>query len=110
MIRLAGRSDNAIVQILSWPGMMLQRLTTREPDEKMVEVAIASVEAVFDWKAYFKETFDYIVTEEDLVTEVVSEDGEDYCEEKSEADLAEENTEETAFEEAVNTEENESEV
>lgn len=68
LIRLAGRSDNALVQILSWPGMMLQKLTTREPDEKMVEVAIASVEAVFDWKAYFKETFDYTVTEEDLVS------------------------------------------
>lgn len=68
LIRLAGRSDNALVQILSWPGMMLQKLTTKEPDEKMVEVAIASVEAVFDWKAYFKETFDYTVTEEDLIS------------------------------------------
>ena len=105
LIRLAGRSDNAIVQILSWPGMMLQRLTTREPDEKMVEVAIASVEAVFDWKAYFKETFDYTVTEEDFASEVVSEDGEDYCEEKREEDLVEENSLEV-----VATEENESEV
>lgn len=41
--------------------MMLQRLTTKEPDEGMIEVAIKSVEAVFDWKAYLKETFGYEV-------------------------------------------------
>lgn len=57
LIRLAGRSDNIIVRILSAPGMLIQRLTTREPDEEMVEVAIASVEAIFDWKAYLKENF-----------------------------------------------------
>lgn len=48
----AGNSDNRIVEILSKPGMWLQRLTTREPDDSMIEVAIASVEAVFDWKSY----------------------------------------------------------
>ena len=48
-IRLAGRSDNALVNILSKPGLWLQNLTTREPDEDMIEVGIASVEAVFDW-------------------------------------------------------------
>lgn len=63
IIRLAGRSNNILVRIISAPGMWLQRLTTREPDESMVEVAIASVEAVFDWKAYLKETFDYDVDE-----------------------------------------------
>lgn len=63
LIRLAGRSDNIIVQILSLPGMWLQRLTTKEPDESMVEVAIASVDAVFDWKAYLKDTFGYEVDE-----------------------------------------------
>ena len=41
----------------------LQKLTTREPDDDMIEVAIASIEAVFDWKAYFKETFHYDVDE-----------------------------------------------
>ena len=43
--------------LLSKPGMMLQKLTTREPDASMAEVAIASVEAVFDWRAYLKENF-----------------------------------------------------
>ena len=61
LIRLAGRSDNFLVRIISAPGMWLQRLTTKEPDDSMIEVAIASVEAVFDWKAYLKETFGYDV-------------------------------------------------
>lgn len=61
IIRLAGRSNNILVRIISAPGMWLQRLTTKEPDESMVEVAIASVEAVFDWKAYLKEEFGYEV-------------------------------------------------
>ena len=59
IIRLAGNSNNIFVRILSAPGMWLQKLTTKEPDEEMVEVAIASVEAVFDWKAYLKDTFGY---------------------------------------------------
>ncbi|MDE6700722.1 MAG: DUF1385 domain-containing protein [Acetatifactor sp.] len=61
LIRLAGRSDNIIVKILSAPGMCIQRLTTREPDEQMVEVAIAAVEAVFDWKSYLRQNFGYEV-------------------------------------------------
>lgn len=61
IIRLAGRTDNILVKIISAPGMLLQRLTTKEPDESMVEVAIKSVEAVFDWKEYLKETFGYEV-------------------------------------------------
>lgn len=56
-IRLAGRSDNPVVSILSRPGLWLQRLTTKEPERDMVEVAIAAVEEVFDWKAYLKENF-----------------------------------------------------
>lgn len=63
IIRLAGKSNNIFVRIISAPGMWLQRLTTREPDESMVEVAIAAVEAVFDWKAYLLETFGYEVDE-----------------------------------------------
>jgi uncharacterized protein YqhQ len=51
-IRLAGRSDSKVITILSKPGLWLQGLTTREPDDEMIEVAILSVEAVFDWKAY----------------------------------------------------------
>ncbi|MBO4982200.1 MAG: DUF1385 domain-containing protein [Lachnospiraceae bacterium] len=61
IIRLAGRSDNILVKIISAPGMLIQRLTTKEPDESMVEVAIASVEAVFDWKKYLYDTFGYEV-------------------------------------------------
>ena len=64
IIRLAGRSDNILVQILSLPGALLQRLTTKEPDESMVEVAMNSVEAVFDWKAYLRENFGYGAEEE----------------------------------------------
>ena len=59
IIRLAGRSNNILIRIISTPGMWMQRLTTKEPDEDMVAVAIASVEAVFDWKAYLEETFGY---------------------------------------------------
>lgn len=61
IIRLAGRSNNILVRIISAPGLLLQKLTTREPDEAMVEVAIAAVEAVFDWKAYLYEAFGYEV-------------------------------------------------
>ena len=57
VLRLAGRTDNLFINVISRPGLWLQRLTTREPDESMVEVAIASVEAVFDWKAYLQEEF-----------------------------------------------------
>ncbi len=53
-IRLAGRSDNRLVDLISKPGLWLQRLTTKEPDDSMIEVGIASVEAVFDWRAYLK--------------------------------------------------------
>lgn len=54
-IRLAGRNDSSFVTLLSKPGMQLQKLTTREPDEEMLEVAIKAVEGVFDWKPYVKE-------------------------------------------------------
>ena len=55
IIRLAGSSENPVISLLSKPGLLLQRLTTAEPDASMVEVAIAAVEAVFDWKAYLAE-------------------------------------------------------
>ena len=51
-LRLAGRSERRIVNILSRPGIWMQGLTTKEPDDAMLECAIASVEAVFDWKAF----------------------------------------------------------
>lgn len=59
VIRLAGRSDNILILILSGSGLLLQRLTTKEPDDTMIEVGIKSVEAVFDWKAFLVENFGY---------------------------------------------------
>lgn len=56
-LRLAGRSDHKLVNVLAKPGLMLQKLTTREPDDEMIRVAIASVESVFDWKAYIDDNF-----------------------------------------------------
>lgn len=56
-LRLAGRSENPIVNLFSKPGLMMQKLTTYEPDDSMIEVAIAAVEAVFDWKKYQSEEF-----------------------------------------------------
>lgn len=57
LIKWAGNSENPIVNLLSKPGLWLQNLTTKEPDDDMIEVAIQSVEAVFDWKTYQKETY-----------------------------------------------------
>lgn len=77
IIRLAGRTNNVFVRLLSAPGMMIQRLSTKEPDREMVEVAIKAVEAVFDWRAYLGENFGY-ETEEELVVNLAGqqEDGE----------------------------------
>lgn len=55
LIKFAGKHDNPLVNMISKPGMWLQRITTREPDDSMIEVGIASVEAVFDWRQYLKE-------------------------------------------------------
>lgn len=57
IIKLAGSSDNWFVRALSAPGLAMQNLTTKEPDDDMIEVAIRAVEEVFDWKAYLKENF-----------------------------------------------------
>lgn len=57
-IRLAGRYDNLLVNILSIPGLCMQKLTTKEPDDDMIEVGIASVEAVFDWKKWQAENIE----------------------------------------------------
>ncbi len=51
-IYVAGNTENKVLMILSVPGMLLQRLTTKEPDDQMIEVAIASIEEIFDWKDY----------------------------------------------------------
>ena len=52
VIRLAGKSDGTLINIVSKPGIWMQHLTTKEPDMDMIEVAIKAVEAVFDWKAF----------------------------------------------------------
>lgn len=65
VLRLAGKYDNWFIRLISAPGMWLQRVTTKEPDKDMVEVAIKAVEAVFDWKKYLKENFDYEEAEDD---------------------------------------------
>lgn len=54
-IRFTGKYDNLFTKIISRPGMWMQALTTREPGIDMIEIAICSVEAVFDWKAYIAE-------------------------------------------------------
>lgn len=89
IIRLAGRSNHILVQLLSAPGMMLQKLTTKEPDEDMIEVAMASVEAVFDWRAYLQEAFGYDGEEswpEELTEEEASETSEMFSGDLSEED------------------------
>ena len=72
-LRFAGRHDNLFVNIISKPGMWLQNLTTREPEDEMIEVGIASVEAVFDWKAYLTENFGMSFPEEhkDIENEIL---------------------------------------
>lgn len=46
IIKLAGRYDNWATRVISAPGLCLQRLTTNEPDDSMIEVAIASIKPV----------------------------------------------------------------
>lgn len=84
IIRLAGKSNNILVRILSAPGMLLQRLTTKEPDEDMIKVAIKSIEAVFDWKAFLEENFDFTDLKKSL-----EEDPEDTEEEEIEEEAKE---------------------
>ncbi len=55
IIRLAGNSDNSFVNLLSKPGMWVQNMTTKEPDDSMIEVGIRAVEEVFDWKTWQRE-------------------------------------------------------
>ena len=52
IIKLAGNSDNPVVNLLSKPGMWVQNMTTKEPDDSMIEVAICAVEKVFDWREW----------------------------------------------------------
>ena len=64
VLRWAGRNDNKFVNAISKPGMWMQKLTTKEPERDMVEVAITAVEAVFDWRAFLDEYYADIDGEE----------------------------------------------
>lgn len=118
LIRLAGRSDNILVNILSAPGMLIQRMTTKEPDKQMIEVAIAAVEAVFDWKEYLAENFGYSEDEEPIEDAEVAwdmGDNEEASEEEAEAvpddfeDLDVEDFEESSEEMAFSEEDSDGE-
>ena len=63
IIRLAGKTDFFLIRLISAPGLWLQKLTTKEPDDDMIEVAIKSVESVFDWKQFLKDSFGYDIDE-----------------------------------------------
>ena len=54
-LQWTGRHDTKFINALSKPGLWLQKLTTRDPDEEMLEVAIASIEAIYDWRAFQEE-------------------------------------------------------
>jgi len=84
IIRLAGKVDNVFTRAFSKPGLMLQKLTTKEPTKEMVEVAIKAVEAVFDWKAFLKDSYGYEVKDAWL-----KEDNEELTDEAEFADDAE---------------------
>ena len=66
IIRLAGNSNNPLIQLISKPGLWMQLMTTKEPDDDMIRVGIASVEAVFDWKSYLSEDFGFNAQSPDL--------------------------------------------
>ena len=55
IIQWAGRHDSGLVCLVSTPGFWMQKFTTREPDAEMLEVAIASIEAIYDWREFQKE-------------------------------------------------------
>ena len=62
ILRIIGRYNNWFTRLISAPGKALQLITTKEPDDEMISVAIAAVEAVYDWKSFLLENFpeDYI--------------------------------------------------
>ncbi|MBQ7558265.1 MAG: peptide chain release factor N(5)-glutamine methyltransferase [Lachnospiraceae bacterium] len=57
IIKLSSRSENIFTAVLSAPGLLLQKLTVREPDDEMIRAGIASVEAVIDWREFLQENF-----------------------------------------------------
>ena len=105
-IRFAGNTDNIIVRILSLPGMWLQALTTKEPDDDMIEVAIQAVEAVFDWREYQgREPEDYeqfLDKPLELINEEEFEASEEVEDSRETEYASEENVEETTGELPLN--------
>ena len=94
LIRLAGRFDNVFTRLLSLPGLMVQRITTKEPTADMIEVAIRAVEAVFDWEEFQKEAFGYDKDGEWIRNSEVYDEGYDsdeaYLDEDAEVDFEQE--------------------
>ena len=67
ILKWAGRNDNTFVNIVSKPGMLLQKLTTKEPDADMIEVAIKAVEAVFDWQEFLDKYYEDETNKEEAI-------------------------------------------
>ena len=82
-----------VIAGISYEIIRLKKLTTKEPDEDMVQVAIASVEAIFDWKAYLKDTFGYEI-DDSWLRDTPFEDDEDEEEDREEESRIEEDGEE----------------
>ncbi|MBE5964953.1 MAG: DUF1385 domain-containing protein [Lachnospira sp.] len=93
ILKLAGSKENALTNALSKPGMWLQGLTTKEPTDDMIEVAIAAVEAVFDWKAFQNEKDEETGEDDEL-------DGFEMID-VADTDIEEEQSEDLVFEETV---------
>ena len=74
ILRIIGKYNNILTKILAAPGMALQFVTTREPDDEMILVAINAIEAVFDWKTFLVEKFPDDNLPEELGLEVKEED------------------------------------
>ena len=55
-IRYAGKHDNILVKILAAPGLWMQRITTKEPTDDIIEVGIAALQAVLDGETPTEET------------------------------------------------------
>lgn len=72
ILRAAGRSENKFLTIISKPGMWMQKLTTKEPDDSMIEVGIKAVEAVFDWETFLKENAQEFELENNALSEDAS--------------------------------------
>ena len=68
-IRYAGKHDNLFVKILSAPGLWMQRITTAEPDDSMIEVGIAAINAVIPHNDEEKENIDKVEETENISEE-----------------------------------------